>query len=1003
MKFSPFWALTMLFLAAMGFGSFAQDRCGTVAITESQITQKKRERSQRFEEWLQAERLAFQNRRTAGAATYKIPVVVHIIHKGEALGSGANLSDAQILSQIKVLNKDFNRLNKDTTSTPEDFRNIAGYMDVEFVLAKQDPEGNATNGILRVRGSRNTWTVNDETSLKATSYWPAEDYLNIWVTDLASTLLGYAQFPVSNLAGLEDAENNRLTDGVVIDYKVFGSIEDGNFNLDNTFRNGRTTTHEVGHFFGLRHIWGDDNGACGGNNDYVTDTPDQSEQTSGCPSHPQTTCSVKKMFQNYMDYTNDGCMNLFTQGQVSRMLTVLNNSPRRKSLLQSPGLQNPVLPSYDLAIDAIIKPVSNSCVSTIIPEVRIKNEGAEAVTSATIALLVDGATKETKSITTGTLITTDGLFNVQFAQLQLASGEHQLQFKVLAVNGNADEKADNNIKNVTVDIPYFTELPITQRFDNIPQTWKVVNGDGGITWQTKVAPDGQLQDNQALWMNFFDYNLSEAKDVLISPKFSIANDSNPYLLLDVAYANGSSADGLKIYIVTDCDNYSSGNLIFNKSGSALSTITSTARFTPAGAADWRREEINLSAFKGMQNIQIAIEAVNASGNDLFIDNLSIVSDVIEDVEIVRVESPVPVQCATSVTPKIVVKNNGRAALQYLKVKYTLNGTVNHFVTTSDFSIAANQQSIITLPPLTLAEGRNELAFEALAPNRLIDKSPPDNALRYYSVVNDASDIIPLRENFNATFPAWSTVVPYENNDWEKVNTFFDQSLRFISPQGDSHVEAWIASPVLDLSNVSAASVFFDYAFITNDSADSRLFFGDELSVIASTDCGQSYPITLWNSTPQLLFNLKSPAMSALRANDWNRKFIDLSPLVGSQNARIAFIFKGRSNNQLLIDNIEFFNANNPQPLAIDELFSVYGTDPTSPSDFYLTFNLPQRENVMYELIDLTGKQLVRSEITTVLNQTFHIAPDNTSAGIYVLRIMINDKFYTRKLYLNSSN
>lgn len=192
-----------------------------------------------------------------------------------------------------------------------------------------------------MQGTKSVWTINDNATFKALSYWPAEDYYNVWVINIPS-YLGYAQFPVSNLPGLENSPDNRLTDGTIIHYAAFGS----NFEGLGTFHvidydHGRTLTHETGHFFGLRHIWGDDGTACSGD-DYVSDTPNQGGDYSGqCPSSPRASCGSNDMFMNYMDYTDDACMNLFTQGQFSRAIVVLDNSPRRFSLRNSIGDESP--------------------------------------------------------------------------------------------------------------------------------------------------------------------------------------------------------------------------------------------------------------------------------------------------------------------------------------------------------------------------------------------------------------------------------------------------------------------------------------------------------------------------------------------------------------------------------------------------------------------------------------------------------------------------------------
>src|SRR5690606_10085186 len=128
-----------------------------------------------FEKWLTTKisRLAVNEQARQQAGPYQIPVVIHIIHNGEPVGVGANITEAQVLSQLRVLNEDFRRENADATNTPPEFANLAGSMDIEFVLAKQDPEGQATTGILRVNGGRSSWTMNNNYLLKSLSYWPA--------------------------------------------------------------------------------------------------------------------------------------------------------------------------------------------------------------------------------------------------------------------------------------------------------------------------------------------------------------------------------------------------------------------------------------------------------------------------------------------------------------------------------------------------------------------------------------------------------------------------------------------------------------------------------------------------------------------------------------------------------------------------------------------------------------------------------------------------------------
>lgn len=261
-----------------------------------------------------------------------IPVVVHVVHFGEPIGTGRNISDAQIQSQIDALNRDFRRYNTDIFNVSAAFRGVSDDPLIQFCLAQQDEFGNPTNGIKRWIGSQASWDMPDiQSIIKPSTIWNRDKYLNLWVLEFGGGLsgtVGYAQFP----------GGSANTDGVVIRNTSFGTLG----SVVAPYQHGRCATHEVGHWLNLRHIWGDDGTACTGD-DLVFDTPNQSSEQYGCPTFPFTdACSVNYpgvMFMNYMDYTDDGCKQMFTFGQAGRMDATLFGS--RNSLLTSIGCQAP--------------------------------------------------------------------------------------------------------------------------------------------------------------------------------------------------------------------------------------------------------------------------------------------------------------------------------------------------------------------------------------------------------------------------------------------------------------------------------------------------------------------------------------------------------------------------------------------------------------------------------------------------------------------------------------
>ncbi len=248
-----------------------------------------------------------------------IPVVVHVVYNTPQ----QNISDAQIFSQLDVLNKDYRGKNEDTKNIPAYFAQLAGDAGFEFQLARVDPTGYATTGIVRKSTSIKMFGTDDRiksTKIGGDDAWDKNKYLNIWIGNLAGGILGYT----STVGGPADK------DGVVIQYTAFGTTG----SVSAPFNLGRTATHEIGHWLNLKHIWGD--AYCG--DDEVDDTPKQRSSNRGRPTGEKFTCEMNghgDMYMNFMDLTEDAGMFMFTKGQCERMRALFINAGQRSAILSS--------------------------------------------------------------------------------------------------------------------------------------------------------------------------------------------------------------------------------------------------------------------------------------------------------------------------------------------------------------------------------------------------------------------------------------------------------------------------------------------------------------------------------------------------------------------------------------------------------------------------------------------------------------------------------------------
>lgn len=404
---------------------------------------------------------------------YTLPVVVHVIHEGEAYGLGSNITDEQILSAIQALNDDFRKVPG--TNGFGDGVDIK----IQFCLASRNPEGQPTTGINRVNGSSVALYAEqgiqssggngaNEAAVKALSTWPREQYANIWIVneignnDGGSGVQGYAYFPYNN-----------PVDGIVILYNAFGTVG----NLKSYTNMNRTLTHEMGHFLGLYHTFHETSSCteanCSTAGDRVCDTPPTTLNAS-CSA---PACSGTQQVQNYLDYTSQTCQDMFTEGQKTRMRTTLET--QRTSLLSSAGC----MPVYtrDAGIASVIAPAGTSCSTSYIPKVTLTNYGSATLTSCTINYNVNGNSNNTYSWT-GSL-TAGASVQVTLPTITTPIGDYTFYAFTSNPNGLSDENPSNNQGTSTFSVTNGSVMTLTVVVDYF---------GGETTWEVRDENDNTM-------------------------------------------------------------------------------------------------------------------------------------------------------------------------------------------------------------------------------------------------------------------------------------------------------------------------------------------------------------------------------------------------------------------------------------------------------------------------------------------------------------------------------
>ncbi len=927
-------------------------RCGTMEYYDQLLradptilARAKAENERKYAEYM-ANQQANRNPTNTDAITY-IPVVYHVV------GTAANqafATDEMLQRQLDVLNRDFAGLNADSSKLPPAFKAIFGHSEIRFALAKRTPTGVATNGIER-RVTAQTFTQATVSSLKKTALggmdqWNGDKYFNLWLANFTDGLLGIATFP-----GVGPADEQ----GVAFHY---GSIDQPcGSPFAGTYDGGRTMVHEVGHYFYLFHIWGDDGAACTGD-DFRTpygnlpanctdDTPNQGGNSTGlCPTGVRTdACSPTApgvMYQNYMDYTNDACYAMFTVGQVCRMQGALDMY--RASLKTSDGLTpapGAPLTNNDVRVSEILNPGSRgyACTSTsqsfcdpFAPQVLIVNDGDAALTSLAIDSKVDGVVVNTFNWT-GNIVPGGSAF-VTLPLVSAASGAHILTVKTRLPNGQPDARPNSDSANArfsqagVAGVP----LPINEGFEGTtfppttPVAFSLFNPDNGTTWarSTLAAKTGVA----SMRYNCYNYSTRKAIDIFQTPKINTLGADVIRVTFDVAYARYSAVDfdSLEVVYSTDCGvtfkptGYKKGQTELATNGGA----TVTGSFTPT-AAQWRTEtvDINLGCGTPVPSMIIGIKGINDFGNNIYIDNLSItsVAGTALDAKAVSMSPISSPQCpggtgTANITPTFTFTNQGTTTLTSVAIYYKVDNNAPVLSQTWTGSLAKCSNATVTLAGIPVGGGNHTLRIYTNSPNGSADLAPSNDTLTATFYVQE---VLPLdhQQGFESTtFPptgGWRLTNPDNATTWVRstaaartgvASMFIDAFNYTATGQLDL-----LATPNIGLAGVDSLKVTFDVAY-----AQFSATLTDTLEVVYSTDCGVTWANAGYKKGGTQLNSIAgSPNVTAAfvpTAAQWRTETLYLNTCQFSGSSIMYGIrFKNGYGNNCYVDNFNISKVN----------------------------------------------------------------------------------------------
>jgi PKD repeat protein len=521
---------------------------------------------------------------------YTIPIVFHILHQyGQE-----NISDAQVIDAVRILNNDYNLLNADTANLVPEWQGRAANVQFTFVLATIDPNGNCTNGIDRIVTPETN--IGDDNS--KLNQWPRNKYLNVWTAaNLDNGAAGYSYYPSATTF-------DPGIDGIMILSGYVGSIGTGSGGRS------RALTHEIGHYLNLAHPWGSTNQpgvSCGGS-DNVGDTPETMGFTT-CALGASAICNppVVENVQNYMDYSY--CSVMFTNGQKTRMISALTSSTASRNNLWSAA--NITATGTGGGAAPLCAPTADLSASyTFICEGDsiVYNDLSWNGQPSSWSWSFPGGTPATSSDSDPVVhYNTAGVYTATLTSSNATGSSSKTRTNYILVA--------TAVQNI---IPYAEGFEATT-FP--PANSYSLNPNADIAWARVTT--AHSSGVASMKMNNFSGNGAGRVDEFITPAYDFTNVVSPVFTFKLANSqrNSTSADALKIYYSVNCGQ--SWTQRYSKSGAALATTSiHSSAFTPA-SADWRTETVPMSPIVGRSNVRFKFQSVSGAGNNLYVDDINI--------------------------------------------------------------------------------------------------------------------------------------------------------------------------------------------------------------------------------------------------------------------------------------------------------------------------------------------------------------------------------------------